>query len=35
VHTFRQAVPFIEDDRIFHDDIIKAEKFLKTTEMDV
>ncbi len=35
VHTFRQSVPFIEDDRILHDDIVKSEKFLKTTEIDV
>jgi histidine ammonia-lyase len=29
VNTFRQHVPFIEDDRILHDDMHKAEKFLK------
>jgi len=29
VHTFRQHVPFIEDDRVLHDDIRKAESFLK------
>lgn len=29
VHTFRQNVPFIEDDRILHEDIIKAEHFIK------
>jgi histidine ammonia-lyase len=29
VDTFRRSVPFIEDDRILHDDIIRAEKFLK------
>jgi histidine ammonia-lyase len=29
VNTFRQQVPFIEDDRLLHDDIKKAEKFLK------
>jgi histidine ammonia-lyase len=33
VHTFRQAVPFIEDDRILHDDIQNAEKFLKQIEL--
>lgn len=32
-HTFRQVVPFIEDDRILHDDIIRAEKFLRTTDL--
>ena len=31
--TFRHAVPFIEDDRILHDDIIKAEKFLKALDL--
>jgi histidine ammonia-lyase len=29
MNTFRAAVPFIEDDRILHDDIQKAEQFLK------
>jgi histidine ammonia-lyase len=29
VNTFRESVSFIEDDRILHDDIIRAEKFLK------
>ena len=29
VDTFRQYVPFIEDDRVLHDDIKKAEEFLK------
>jgi histidine ammonia-lyase len=29
VDTFRQQVPFIEDDRVLHDDIKKAEEFLK------
>jgi histidine ammonia-lyase len=29
VDTFRASVPFIEDDRILHDDIVRAEKFLK------
>jgi histidine ammonia-lyase len=33
VNTFRQTVPFIEDDRILHDDIIRAEKFLKTLDL--
>jgi histidine ammonia-lyase len=33
VDTFRQIVPFIEDDRILHDDIIRAEKFLKTLDL--
>lgn len=29
VNTFRQHVPFIEDDRVLHNDIRKAEEFLK------
>ncbi|MCB0488738.1 MAG: histidine ammonia-lyase [Cyclobacteriaceae bacterium] len=29
VNTFRSRVPFIETDRLLHDDIVKAEKFLK------
>lgn len=29
VNTFRQVVPFIETDRLLHDDMLKAEKFLK------
>jgi histidine ammonia-lyase len=29
VHTFREHVPFIEDDRVLHHDIAKAELFLK------
>jgi histidine ammonia-lyase len=33
VDTFRQTVPFIEDDRILHHDIQKAEKFLKELEL--
>lgn len=33
VHTFRQSVPFIEDDRVLHDDIQRAEKFLKALEL--
>ncbi len=33
VHTFRQLVPFIEDDRILHDDIRKAEMFLRELEL--
>ncbi|HEX8040104.1 MAG TPA: aromatic amino acid lyase, partial [Chryseosolibacter sp.] len=33
VDTFRRSVPFIEDDRVFHDDIRKAENFLKALEL--
>lgn len=34
VHTFRQSVPFIENDRILHHDILQAEKFLKEFEWE-
>jgi histidine ammonia-lyase len=34
VHTFRTIVPFIEDDRILHNDIRKAEIFLKNWQLD-
>jgi histidine ammonia-lyase len=33
VNTFRLAVPFIEDDRLLHDDIKKAELFLRTLDV--
>lgn len=33
VNNFRAAVPFIEDDRLLHDDIKKAEIFLKELEV--
>jgi histidine ammonia-lyase len=33
VNTFRETVPFIEDDRVLHDDIQRAEKFLKALEL--
>jgi histidine ammonia-lyase len=33
VDTFRQHVPFIEDDRVLHIDIRNAEKFLKEVEL--
>ncbi|MGC1243834.1 MAG: histidine ammonia-lyase [Chryseosolibacter sp.] len=33
VNTFRRSVPFIEDDRVLHDDIHRAEKFLKDFEL--
>jgi histidine ammonia-lyase len=33
VHTFRQSVPFIEEDRVLHDDIQRAEKFLKDLDL--
>ncbi len=34
VDTFRQQVPFIEEDRFLHDDMLKAEKFLKETKLE-
>ena len=34
IHTFRQVVPFIEEDRVLHDDMIKAEKFLQAIELE-
>ncbi len=33
VNTFRQAVPFIERDRVLHDDMVRAEKFLKEVKL--
>lgn len=33
VDTFRRTVPFIQDDRVLHDDIHRAEKFLKELEL--
>ncbi len=29
IDTFRQPVPFVEEDRVLHDDIQKAEKFIR------
>jgi histidine ammonia-lyase len=34
VDTFRREVAFIEDDRLLHNDIVKAENFLKTMILD-
>jgi histidine ammonia-lyase len=33
VDTFRKSVPFIETDRLLHDDIVNAERFLKEIEL--
>jgi histidine ammonia-lyase len=33
VNTFRQAVPFIERDRVLHDDMVRAENFLKEVKL--
>jgi histidine ammonia-lyase len=33
VNTFRKHVSFIEDDRILHNDMIRAEKFLKEFDL--
>jgi histidine ammonia-lyase len=35
VDTFRQLVPFIETDRLLHNDMAKAERFLKEVKFDV
>ncbi len=32
--TFREVVPFIEEDRVLHDDMMKAEKFLQAIELE-
>ena len=34
LNTFRQSVPFIETDRLLHNDMVKAEKFLKETILE-
>jgi histidine ammonia-lyase len=34
VDTFRQSVPFVEEDRVLHDDIQKAEKFVREFELE-
>ena len=34
VNTFRLSVPFIETDRLLHNDMLKAEKFLKETILE-
>jgi histidine ammonia-lyase len=33
VNTFRHIVPFIDTDRVLHDDMVKAERFLKEVEV--
>ncbi|MCS6973372.1 MAG: histidine ammonia-lyase [Cyclobacteriaceae bacterium] len=33
VHTFREQVPFVEEDRLLHNDLIKAEKFIREWEL--
>lgn len=33
VDTFRQSVPFIENDRILHNDMVEAERFLKEMKL--
>jgi histidine ammonia-lyase len=33
VDTFREVVPFIEKDRLLHDDIVKAENFFKNVNL--
>ena len=34
VHTLRTTVPFIEDDRVLHADMMNAERFLKEMSLD-
>jgi len=34
VHTFRAVVPFIETDRLLHDDMVRAEQFLKAYNLN-
>lgn len=34
VHTFRQLVPFVEQDRVLHDDMQLAEKFIRETAVE-
>lgn len=34
VDNFRRHVPFIEKDRLLHDDMVKAERFLKELKLD-
>lgn len=34
VNTFREVVPFINIDRLLHEDMVKAEKFLKETKIE-
>lgn len=33
VHTFRSTVPFMETDRLLHNDLVEAETFCKTVKM--
>ena len=33
-NTFRTVVPFMETDRLLHNDIVNAEKFLKTVQLN-
>ncbi|MCK6617673.1 MAG: histidine ammonia-lyase [Cyclobacteriaceae bacterium] len=33
VHTFRQVVPFVEQDRVLHQDMQQAEKFIRETPL--
>jgi histidine ammonia-lyase len=33
VHTFRTQVPFMETDRLLHNDLVKAEAFCTTIDL--
>jgi histidine ammonia-lyase len=35
VNNFRKQIPFIETDRLLHDDLLKAEQFLKEIQLEV
>jgi histidine ammonia-lyase len=35
VNNFRKQIPFIETDRLLHDDMVNAERFLKETKLEV
>lgn len=34
VNNFRKQIPFIETDRLLHDDMVKAEHFLKESKLE-
>jgi histidine ammonia-lyase len=34
VNTFRSVVPFIEEDRVLHDDMKNAEKFIREFRLE-
>jgi histidine ammonia-lyase len=34
LNNFRKQIPFIETDRLLHDDMVKAERFLKEIKLE-